>query len=136
MKEEKHGEVLKEVLEEIETAIKDVRGLSPHQRRLAFVLSLGTATLIELYFHKLDIIKEGARINHLWLKKKKEKVKEALQKQMVCPLDSVKNLDLLLDLAITLEEKRDDLAYGASSSEEILRQKINLFFKLKEEVKC
>ena len=52
MKEERHIETLKEVLDEIETALKDVRGRVSHQRRLAFSLSLGVVNLIELYFHK------------------------------------------------------------------------------------
>jgi len=41
MKEEKHQETIKEVLDEIESALKDKRGLVSHQRRLAFVISLG-----------------------------------------------------------------------------------------------
>ena len=75
MRKEKHKEVLKEIEEEIESALKDERGLLSHQRRLAFSLSLGMANIIELYFHKLDIIKEGSKINHLWFKKKKDKIK-------------------------------------------------------------
>ena len=46
MKKEKYGEILKEVLDEIETALKDKRGLLAHQRRLAFSLSLGAETLL------------------------------------------------------------------------------------------
>ena len=136
MKEEKHQAVLDEVLEEIETAVKDSRGLTAHQRRLAFVLSLGATTLIELYFHKLRIIKEGAKIDHLWLKKKKDSVKELLQKQIVSPISTVEGIDLILDLAMKIEEKRNDLAYGALAEDKVLQQKINLFFQLKESVKC
>lgn len=36
MREERHIDTLKEVLDEIETALKDERGLVSHQRRLAF----------------------------------------------------------------------------------------------------
>jgi len=35
-----------------------------------------------------------------------------------------------------LKEKRDDIAYGAPTTEEALQEKINLFFELKEAVKC
>lgn len=136
MKEEKHQEILKEVLEEIETAVKDSRGLAAHQRRLAFVISLGATTLLELYFHQLKIIKEGAKINHLWLRKKKETIKESLQKQIISPIDMIENIEAILDLAISLEEKRDDLAYGAIAEEKILKEKVNLFFQLKVMVKC
>ncbi|MEK6859979.1 MAG: hypothetical protein AABX54_04155 [Nanoarchaeota archaeon] len=131
MKEERHIETLKEVLDEIETALKDVRGLVSHQRRLAFSLSLGVVNLIELYFHKLSIIKEGAKINHKWLKRKKETLLEHLQQQITSPIDSVENINKIIDIAIKIEEKRDDLAYGVPSSEKIIQEKINLFFELK-----
>ena len=65
MKEEKHEEIIKEVLDEIESALKDNRGLVSHQRRLIFSITLGAANLLELYFHKLNIIKEGSIVNHL-----------------------------------------------------------------------
>ena len=61
---EKHEEVLKEVIDEVESALKDGRGLVAHQRRLAFSLSLGAITLLEIRFHKLGIIKEGSKIDH------------------------------------------------------------------------
>lgn len=136
MKEEKHQEILKEVLDEIETALKDKGGLLAHQRRLAFSLSLGMSNLIELHFHKLNLIKEGSRINHLWFKSKKEKIYENLQKQVTTPLSSVPNISKIIDISIKIEEKRDDLAYGAPATEDILQQKINLFFELKKVVKC
>ena len=69
MRIEKHEETLKEVLDEIELASKNPKGLIAHQRRLAFALSLGASTLIELYFHKLNIMKEGSRIDHRFFKK-------------------------------------------------------------------
>lgn len=136
MKEEKHQEILKEVLDEVETALKDGRGLLVHQRRLAFSLSLGASNLIELYFHKLDVIKEGSKINHMWFKSKEEKIYENIQKQVTAPLSSIPNINKIIDIARKIEEKRDDLAYGAPSSEEILQEKINLFFELKKLVKC
>ena len=135
MKEEKHLEILKEVLEEIETALKDPRGLLAHQRRLAFSLSLGSVTLLELYLHKLQVIKEGSMIHHEWFKRKKETVLENLQAQIVAPVGTLPLLDKIVTLAIKLEEKRDDLAYGSPAKEEVLQEKINLFFKLQELMK-
>ena len=136
MREERHLETLNEVLDEIAVALKDSRGLVAHQRRLAFSLSLGTATLIELYFHRQKIIKEGSKINHEWFKRKKENVLLQLQQQVISPLSAFPEFAEILALAIKIEEKRDDLAYGAPASEKILQEKINLFFKLKELVKC
>ncbi len=58
MKIEKHQEIINEVLEEINSALNDKRGLLPHQRRLAFYLSLGAVNILEQHFHNLNIIKE------------------------------------------------------------------------------
>ena len=59
MRAEKHKKALQEVLDEIQTALDDPRGLVAHQRRLATMLSIGTCELIEIYFHKLGIMKGG-----------------------------------------------------------------------------
>ncbi len=136
MKKEKLEEGLREVLDEIEAALHDTRGLLAHQRRLAFSLSLGSTILSELYFQKLTIMKLGAKINHTWFKKKKENVIEALQPQITTPLDSVAHIDTIITLMIMIEEKRDDLAYGAPSTEKVLQDKINLFFELKRVIQC
>jgi len=136
MRPDKHEETLMEVLDEIETALKDKGGLLSHQRRLAFCLSLGTVTILELYFHKLNIIKEGTKINHQWFKKKKEKILEQLQMQITTPINSISDLNKIIEISIKIEEKRDDLAYGSPANEKLLKEKINLFFELKKLLKC
>ena len=136
MKREKHEEILKEVLDEIETALKDKQGLLAHQRRLAFSVSLGAVTLLEIYLHKLDVMKEGSKIDHTWFKKKKERVFEYLQKQITTQINSITDLDKIIDIMVDIENKRNDLAYGVAATEKILQEKINLFFKLKEITKC
>ena len=136
MKEEKHQETIKEVLDEIESALKDKRGLVSHQRRLAFVISLGASNILELYFHKNNVIKEGSIVNHLWFKRKKEKIINQLQNQLTSPIDSLNEINKILGIIIKIEEKRDDIAYGAPASEKILQEKINLFFELRKLTKC
>ena len=136
MKEEKHEEALKEVFDEIESASKDKEGLKSHQRRLIFMLSLGASTMIELYFHKLDIIKEGSKIDHRWFKKNNENVKKQLESQITTHIENIENINEIIKLTRSIEEKRDDLTYGAPAEEKILQEKINLFFKLKELAKC
>jgi len=136
MKKEKHEEISNEVLDEINSALNDKRGLLVHQRRLAFALSLGAENILALYFHRLDIIKEGSKIDHRWFKRKKEKVFEQLQKQTTSPINSVENIGDIIKLISKIEEKRDQLAYGAPATEGILQEKINLFFELKRITKC
>lgn len=131
MRLEKHIESLKEVMDEIKNALEDPGGLKKHQRRLAIMLPLGVCELIEIYFHRLNIIKGGSRIKHNWFKQKR--VKEALSNQIICDLDNVKNIDRIISIARGIEEKRDDMAYGAPVEEEtLLKSKINDFLKLKK----
>jgi len=102
MRIEKHQESLKEVLDEINTALDDPRGLISHQRRLAMMLSIGNCELIELYFHKLGIIKEGSRIKHDWFKQKR--IKEKLENQIISPINQVTQIDNILLIATSIEE--------------------------------
>ena len=136
MKEDKHKEILKEVLDEIDSALNDKRGLLSHQRRLAFSLSLGAVNLIELHFHKLNVIKEGTQIDHTWFKRNETRILEKLQNQITGQIGSIDNIKEIINLTKQIEEKRDDLAYGAPANDKILQENINLFFKLKKVVKC
>lgn len=124
--------ILEEVLDEIETALQDQRGLIFHQRRIAFSLSLGAVELLESYLKRLNVFKIGAKINHLWLKKKKENVKMLISRSLTCQIDNVNKIDKLLELAYKIEEERNLQAYGKQVSDNIIREKINLFFELKE----
>ncbi|MBI5332057.1 MAG: hypothetical protein HZB65_00630 [Candidatus Aenigmarchaeota archaeon] len=59
MRVEKHLEKLKEVLDEIQTALKDQRGVVSHQARLGSMLSLGIVTLIVFEAKKIIESKAG-----------------------------------------------------------------------------
>ncbi|MBI2142514.1 hypothetical protein HYU15_03440 [Candidatus Woesearchaeota archaeon] len=136
MRVERHNEILKEVLDEVEAALKDERGLVAHQRRLAFSLSLGSVNLLEMYLHKLGIIKEGSKIDHRLFGKRKENILEHLQNQITSPVDSVDNIGGVVDIMVKIEEKRNDIAYGAPATEKVLQEKINLFFELRRVTGC
>lgn len=130
MRAEKHVESLREAMDEIEKSLEDSRGLLIHQRRLAAMLSIGTCDLIEIYLHRLKIMKEGSRIKHQFLRK--ADVKERLSNQITAPLQKVKKIDEILKLAVEIEEKRDDLAYGSPlTDEKFLKEKIDQFLDLK-----
>lgn len=131
MKMEKHFDVLKEVEDEIDSSIKDPVGLIKHQRRLAFMISLGIVELVEIYFHKLGILKEGSRIKHEWFKK--AKIKEFLSKQITAPIEKVNKIDHILSISKNIEERRNDLAYSSPlDRDEILRDEINSYFEIKK----
>jgi hypothetical protein len=131
---EKDDEIIKEVLDEIESSLKDPQGIISHQRRLAFLLSLGAVHLIEVYLKRLNVFKSGAKINHLWLKKKKENAKKLVANQITCPIENLNKIDKLLDTTYDLEKERNELAYGKKVSEEKLKEKIAVFLNFKKEV--
>lgn len=130
MRLEKHSEAIREVDNEIDNSLSDEHGLSFHQRRLAFMISLGIAELIEIYFHKLRIMKEGSRIKHEWLKKKN--VKDILSNQITGPIDSVTRINEILKISKIVEEKRNELAYASPVNEDnILKKTINHYLDIK-----
>ena len=131
---QKYKEILEEVDDEIESSLRDSKGLAAHQRRLAFALSLGTVTLIENYLDRLGIFKSGGKIKHEWLKKKKDNAKEFISNQITCPIEQVKDIDEFLDAAYNLEEERNKQAYGKNISEEILKDRVNKFLELRKKL--
>jgi len=131
MRTEKHLESLRETLDEIQSALKDPNGLESHQRRLAFMLSTGAAELIELYFHRLGIMKPGARIKHSWLRRKNPE--EKLRNQVTGDLDQVEELEKIIEKMRIIEKSRNDIAYGSPiQDEEELENKIDQFLEIKE----
>ena len=131
---ERNAALLTEVMEEIESSLKDPKGVTAHQRRLAFCLSLGTVALIEESLVKKQVFKSGAKINHLWFKKKKGNVKILIARQITCPVENLTELDDLLSLAFEIERERNTLAYGKQATEEQLSTKIRAFLNLKRRV--
>ncbi|MBI5332054.1 MAG: hypothetical protein HZB65_00615 [Candidatus Aenigmarchaeota archaeon] len=133
MKEEKHIEALQEVRETIEEALKDQRGVLPRQRRIAAMLSLGVANIIELYFHRLHIIKPGTQIKHNWFKSEEKSLKLRLSGILTKSLDQIEEIHHVLQLAHEIERERDEMVYGAPlDKDSSLKEKIDLFLELKK----
>lgn len=130
MKLEKHITALQEVMDEIQMSLEDPRGLVVHQRRLATMLSIGTCKLIEIYFHKLGIMKGGGRIKYTILRRKG--IEEQLSNQIISTLSNIKNIDAIITIAKTIEAERDNMAYGSPQPhEQLLKAKIEDFLELK-----
>ena len=83
---------------------------------------------------KKEVLKTGARVNHEWLKKKKDNVKKLISNQITIPVEEIKNIDTFLDLAYEIEKERNELAYGKKVLEETLKEKINLFLDFKKRI--
>ena len=123
-----------EVAEEIESALIDSKGILSHQKRLGFCLSEGIKNIIEDYFRKQGVLKTGFKIDHRIFKKKKENIKKILSDKITCPIEELKKIDKLMEIAYEIESKRNDLIYGNPSSEAILNKLINLYLNTKKEV--
>ena len=131
---ESNVRIINEALEEIESALKDNKNLSNHQSRLIFLISSATISLIEEYLIKKHVFKTGGKIKHSWLKKKKENIKLLIESQIITKIEKIQKIDEILDLAFKIEEKRNQIAYGKTIPEKELKEKINIFLKLKGEI--
>lgn len=135
MKLEKHRESLMEVSDTIKDALNDPRGIMVHQRRLMAMLSIGTAQLIEMHFHKLDVIKPGAQIKHEWLKKDERNTLLRLSSALTTSPGKIPAIGEILALAREIEADRDEIVYGSRlSGDRVLKEKIALFLDLKKVV--
>ena len=135
MQEEKHKSALEEVETSIAEAIKNPSLLS-RQRLLMSAMSLGMQHLIELWLHKSKAIKPGATIKHEIFKSEDKRLKERLTGMLTKQIDTLKNADIILEIARNIERNRDDIIYGSPlNSDLVLREKINLYFELKKAIK-
>ncbi len=131
---ESNKRIIKETLDEIESALEDSGNLSDHQSRLIFLISSATISLIEEYLIKKQVFKTGGKIKHSWMKKKKENVKSLIENQMITKLENIPEIDRILDLAFKIEDRRNQIAYGKIISEKNLKERIETFLKLKGEI--
>jgi len=127
-------EIVKEAIDEIETALQEVQGLLSHQRRLAFLISAGGVALLEAFLLKRQVLKPGVKLNHQWFKKNKENVKKTIARQLASPIESIAEMDQFLDQLYSLEKERNQLAYGKRSTEEKMKALIDRFLEFKKEV--
>ncbi len=131
MQEEKHIEALKEVEDTIGEALKG--NLLDYQRRIMFMISLGTQHLIELYFHRLHIIKPGAQVKHEWFKMGDKNASFRLSAVLTKKLDEIPNILEIISVAREVEKDRNEIVYGAPLKDDaVLRSKISEFLEIKK----
>lgn len=134
MKIEKHIEALREVEITIKEALESGNILA-YQRRLISMLSLGTQQLIEIYLHKLEVIKPGTQVKHEWFRMDRRNLRIRLSSILTTEIRKVPGLDEILEFAKVIEEDRNELIYGSPlDDDEILREKIDAFLEIKKMV--
>ena len=132
MKIEKHEEALKEVYETIDQALSDPKGILGHQRRIASMMSMGMQQAIELYFHKLHIIKPGTQLKHEWFKLDEKNIRNRLSPILTKNLEEIPKINEILFLSMKIESDRNDLVYGTPlEDDKKLKEKIDVFLELK-----
>lgn len=119
--EERNKKILDELLDEIEIALKDPKGIVAHKRRLAFALSLGAVSLIENYLNNKSFLKRGAKINHRWFKKKKENVRNLISEHLISSIDNLEKIDSILDKVFDLEKREKYKEYTKELCEDVER---------------
>ncbi|MBI4182318.1 MAG: hypothetical protein HY520_05115 [Candidatus Aenigmarchaeota archaeon] len=134
MREEKHRDIIAEVDSTIREALQS-KNLLAHQRRLAAMLSLGAQQLLEVYLHRLHVIKPGTAVKHEWFGMGVENPSRKLAAMLTRPPGEVPGLAELLVLARVVEEGRNDLLYGSPlSDDEALRKKIDAYMHMRRQV--
>ena len=123
-----------ETSDEIDSALNDSRGLLFHQKRLAFCLSDGICNILENYLKEKGVLKPGAKINHQWLKKKKDNVLKILSERLITPIEKLPKLNAILDAAFKIEYKRNEFVYGVKTDDKILRDLIDIYLDVKKEI--
>lgn len=119
---EKHKERLRESLEVIEDSINI--GLVKRQRTIGFSISAACADLLEIYLHENNLIDPGFIVKHEWFKSV-NKLKEKF------PFD-FDNKKEIFELAHKIESKRNIFCYGIPQKEEMIREILYDFNKLKD----
>ena len=132
MNVEKHREALEEVYETINDALNDPNGLLKHQRRVASMTSLGMQHLVEIHFHKLNIMKPGAHVKHEWFRMGEKNLRAKLSSILTESLGSVKKIAEIIPMAYQIESDRNEIMYGAPLNDDSkLREKIDTFLEIK-----
>ncbi|MCD6496232.1 MAG: hypothetical protein J7K54_03100 [Candidatus Aenigmarchaeota archaeon] len=133
MKYEKHREALKEVMDTISKALDDPEGLTGHQRRIISMLSMGTAQLVEMYLHKLRVMKPGGQVKHDWFKQNERNIRLKLSPLLTTRITEIPQMNEILYMASEIEKNRDEIFYGSPlPTDRLLKEKIETFLELKK----
>lgn len=131
MQEGKHLEALKEVMATIEEALGS-SDIVQHQRRLISMLSIGIQHIIELYLHRLKVIKSGTQVKHNWLVLGERNMKLKFSSVLTMPYDKIPEMNEIISLSRNIEIDRNDILYGSPSVDGgKLKEKIDNFLDIK-----
>ena len=119
---DKHMERFKESLELIDESIS--LDIVKRQRTISFNTSAAAADMFEIYLHKNKLVDPGFIVKHEWFKSKNK-----LEEKFQFSFDKKKEIFELMGF---IEGERDSLCYGTPKKEDVVREVILKFNKLKE----
>jgi len=122
MKTGDHIKNIRESLEEIDEAID--LGLEKRQRNLGFHISVCSAEMLEVFLHKLKLLKEDRILKHNDFSSVR-KANDILSFEF--PYKKK-----IIELIVEIEKRRNVLCYGKRKPKKDLEEFLNLFLKLKE----
>ena len=132
MQESKHADAIKETMRTIDEALKG-KNILDFQRRLASMLSVGLQHLVELYLHRLYVIKPGAFVKHEWFLMGDKNLKAKFSAILTQPYEEIENINEIASLARDIEGDRNELLYGSPIGDENrLKEKIGSFLETKK----
>src|SRR3989338_2397885 len=132
MQESKHADAIKETMRTIDEALKG-KNILDFQRRLASMLSVGLQHLVELYLHRLYVIKTGAFVKHEWFLMGDKNLKAKFSAILTQPYEEIENINEIASLARDIEGDRNELLYGSPIGDENrLKEKIGSFLEIKK----
>lgn len=122
MKLEAHRDRLRESLNVIEECIE--RGVLERQRNIGFNTSAAAVDMLEMFFHKQNLIDPGFVIKHDWFTSEK-RMKEKFNFDFPHKNEIIK-------LVCTIEAKRNILCYGKTQKLEVLQEVLHDFHALRQ----
>jgi len=122
MRIEEHIKGIRESIRLIEYSIE--KGLVDNQRTIGFNTSAAAVDMLEMLLHKKSLIDPGFIIKHDWFLSKNK-----VQEKIVFGFSKKSEI---IDLMMEIEEKRNMLCYGKRQPEDIIRESIEDFNRLRE----
>ena len=121
MRIEEHIKGIKESVRLLEYSIE--KGLVDNQRTIGFNTSAAAVDMLEILLHKKSLIDPGFIVKHDWFLSKNK-----VQEKIVFDFPKKKEI---IEIIMKIEEKRNILCYGKRQPENIIRESIEHFNKLK-----
>jgi hypothetical protein len=119
---DKHHERLKESLEVLDESIS--KDITKRQRTIGFNCSAASADMFEIYLHQNNLIDPGFVVKHEWFKSKNK-----LDEKLSFEFPNKKEILMIME---KIEAKRNDLCYGSPKKEEVIKEVILNFNRLKQ----